>query len=33
LAVVRPTGPGTITVTASTKGCDDGTVTIEAATP
>ena len=33
LAVVRPTGPGTITVTASTKGCDDRTVTIEAATP
>ncbi len=31
LAVIRPTGPGTITVTASTKDADDRTVTIEAA--
>ena len=33
LAVIRPTGPGTITVTVSTKDCDDRTVTIEAAHP
>jgi beta-galactosidase len=30
LAVVRPTGPGTITVTVSAKDCDDRTVTIDA---
>ena len=33
LAVIRPTGAGTITVTVSAKDCDDRTVTIEAATP
>jgi beta-galactosidase len=33
LAVVRPTGPGTITVAVSAKDCDDRTVTIEATTP
>jgi beta-galactosidase len=33
LAVVRPTGAGTITVTVSAKDCDDRTVTIEAAHP
>jgi beta-galactosidase len=33
LAVVRPTGPGTITVVVSAKDCDDRTVTIEATTP
>jgi beta-galactosidase len=33
LAVVRPTGPGTITVTVSAKDCDGRTVTIEAAAP
>lgn len=33
LAVVRPTGAGTITVTVSARECDDRTVTIEAATP
>jgi beta-galactosidase len=33
LAVVRPTGAGTIIVTVSAKDCDDRTVTIEAATP
>ena len=31
LAVVRPTGAGTITVTVSAKDCDDRTLTIEAA--
>jgi hypothetical protein len=30
LAVVRPTGPGTITVTASAPGCADVTVTVQA---
>jgi beta-galactosidase len=30
LAVVRPTGPGRITVTASAPGCDDVRVTVEA---
>jgi beta-galactosidase len=30
LAVIRPTGPGTITVTVSAKDCDDRTVTFEA---
>jgi hypothetical protein len=30
LAVVRPTGPETITVTASVPGCEDVTVTVEA---
>jgi beta-galactosidase len=30
LAVIRPTGAGTITVTVSAKDCDDRTVTIEA---
>jgi hypothetical protein len=30
LAVIRPTGAGTITVTVSAKECDDRTVTIEA---
>jgi hypothetical protein len=30
LAVVRPTGPGTITVTATADGCDPVTVTVEA---
>jgi beta-galactosidase len=30
LAVIRPTGPGTISVTVSAKDCDDRTVTIEA---
>jgi beta-galactosidase len=29
LAVVRPTGPGTITVTVSSEDCDDRTVTVE----
>ena len=29
LAVVRPTGAGTITVTVSAKDCDDRTLTIE----
>jgi beta-galactosidase len=33
LAVVRPTGAGTITVTVSAEDCDDHTVTIEAAAP
>jgi beta-galactosidase len=33
LAVVRPTGAGTITVTVSAKDCDDRRVAIEAATP
>ncbi len=33
LAVIRPTGAGTITVTVSAEGCDDRTVTIEAANP
>jgi len=33
LAVVRPTGAGTITVTASAKDCDDRTVTVEATRP
>jgi beta-galactosidase len=33
LAVVRPTGPGTITVTVSAEDCDGRTVGIEAATP
>jgi beta-galactosidase len=33
LAVVRPTGTGTITVTVSAKDCDDRTVTIEAGAP
>lgn len=33
LAVVRPTGAGTITVTVSAKDCDDRAVEIEAATP
>jgi beta-galactosidase len=33
LAVVRPTGTGTITVIVSAKDCDDRTVTIEAAHP
>lgn len=33
LAVIRPTGAGTITVTVSAQDCDDRTVTIEAATP
>jgi beta-galactosidase len=33
LAVVRPTGAGTITVTLSAPECDDRTVVIEAATP
>ena len=33
LAVVRPTGAGTITVTVSAKDCDESTVTIEAANP
>jgi beta-galactosidase len=33
LAVVRPTGTGTITVAVSSEGCDDRWVTIEAATP
>jgi beta-galactosidase len=31
LAVIRPTGPGTITVAVSAKDCDDRTVTIDAA--
>jgi len=31
LAVVRPTGAGTITVTVSANDCDNRTVTIEAA--
>jgi beta-galactosidase len=30
LAVLRPTGPGTVTVTASAPGCDDVRVTVEA---
>jgi beta-galactosidase len=30
LAVIRPTGPGTITVTASAPGCEDVAVTVEA---
>jgi beta-galactosidase len=30
LAVVRPSGAGTITVTASAHGCDPVTVTVEA---
>jgi hypothetical protein len=30
LAVLRPTGPGTVTVTASATGCDDVAVTVEA---
>jgi Glycoside hydrolase family 2 C-terminal domain 5 len=30
LAVVRPTGPGTITVRASAPGCDDVSVTVQA---
>jgi hypothetical protein len=30
LAVVRPTGPGTVTVIASAPGCEDGRVTVEA---
>jgi beta-galactosidase len=30
LAVVRPTGAGTISVTVSADGCEDRTVTIEA---
>ena len=29
LAVIRPTGPGTITVTVSAKDCDDRTVTFD----
>jgi beta-galactosidase len=33
LAVVRPTGPGAISVTVSAKDCDDRTVTFEAVTP
>jgi beta-galactosidase len=33
LAVVRPTGPGTITVTVSAKDCDDRVVTVEATHP
>ena len=33
LAVVRPTGPGTITVTVSTQDADDRSVTIEASHP
>ncbi len=31
LAVIRPTGAGTITISVSAEGCDDRTVTIEAA--
>jgi hypothetical protein len=30
LAVIRPTGPGTVTVIASAPGCEDGRVTVEA---
>ena len=30
LAVVRPTGAGTITVTASAEGCEPVTVSVEA---
>ncbi len=33
LAVVRPTGSGTITVTVSAKDCDDRVVTVEVARP
>ncbi len=33
LAVIRPTGPGTITLTVSGPGCDARTVTIEAEIP
>ena len=33
LAVVRPNGVGTITVTVSAKDCEDRTISIEAAAP
>ena len=33
LAVIRPTGAGTITVKVRAEGCDDRTVTVEAVHP
>jgi beta-galactosidase len=33
LAVVRPTGPGTIAVTVSAPGCDDAVATVDAVAP